>query len=190
MYLHPPVYRSLIPRYIGSRLSNPGSTISEGFTTFSAETSMALSEESLDQAGELVSEATQPPSPVLEASSQASVMESPSPLQERPKESSSPLLETKRLVESSSPLLETKRLEESSSPLLEVKSPLSASTNAAEQCTLNTQASTESSSSRTGPKESSSPFNESTNLPCPLTDSPCSHVDANVQKIPKVDSSS
>jgi len=177
MYLHPPVYRSLIPRYIGSRLSNPGSTISEGFTTFSAETSMALSEESLDQAGELVSEATQPPSPVLEASSQASVMESPSPLQERPKESSSPLLETKRL-------------EESSSPLLEVKSPLSASTNAAEQCTLNTQASTESSSSRTGPKESSSPFNESTNLPCPLTDSPCSHVDANVQKISKVDSSS
>ena len=174
MYLHPPVYRSLIPRYIGSRLSNPGSTISEGFTTFSAETSMALSEESLDQAGELVSEATQPPSPVLEASSQASVMESPSPLQERPKESSSPLLETKRL-------------EESSSPLLEVKSPLSASTNAAEQCTLNTQASTESSSSRTGPKESSRTCNESTS---PLTDSPCSHVDANVQKIPKVDSSS
>jgi len=175
MYLHPPVYRSLIPRYIGSRLSNPGSTISEGFTTFSAETSMALSEESLDQAGELVSEATQPPSPVLEASSQASVMESPSPLQERPKESSSPLLETKRL-------------EESSSPLLEVKRPLSASTNAAEQCTLNTQASTESSSSRTGPKESSSPCNESTSGP--LTDSPCSNVDANVQKIPKVDSSS
>ena len=170
MYLHPPVYRSLIPRYIGSRLSNPGSTISEGFTTFSAETSMALSEESLDQAGELVSEATQPPSPVLEASSQASVMESPSPLQE-----------AKRLVESSSPLLETKRLVESSSPLLEAKSPFSASPNAAEQCTLNTQASTESSSSRTGPKESSRTCNESTS---PLTDSPCSHVDANVQKIP------